>query len=155
MLSGSLVHYFPPKHHIRALRIIDGVLSEDPENVPTLMSRGFILEHAKKWPEAEAIFAKVAQLDPEGVDHGLRAKEEHAWSEAMCGKLQAAVDELRDVISALDELEGREEDKARAWWRLGRYHWDMGRKPSIRFYHAVLTNCFRQRNTARKHTSTS
>ena len=28
MLSGSLVHYFPPKHHIRALRIIDGVLSE-------------------------------------------------------------------------------------------------------------------------------
>ncbi|PIL34098.1 hypothetical protein GSI_03809 [Ganoderma sinense ZZ0214-1] len=126
MLSSSLVHYFPPKHHLRAQRVIDGLLSEDPDNIPALMSRGFILEHAKKWPEAGAVFAKVVQLDSEGVDHGLRAKEERAWSEAMCKKLQAAADELRDVISVLDELEGREEDKARAWWRLGRSHWTMG-----------------------------
>ncbi len=131
MLSGSLVHYFPPKHHVRALRIIDGVLAEDPDSVPALMSRGFILEHAKKWPEAGAIFAKVAQLDPDGVDHGLRAKEERAWSEAMCGKLQAAADELQNVISVLDDLGGREEDKARAWWRLGRCHWELGRKASF------------------------
>ncbi|KAI0743910.1 TPR-like protein [Daedaleopsis nitida] len=126
ILATSLVHYFPPKHHVRALRILDELLGEDPENIPALMGRGFVLQYAKKWSRAAAIFATVANLDPEGVDHGLRAKEEHAWSEAMCGNLQAAEVELRDVIDVLDGLEGRDDDKARGWWRLGRCCWEMG-----------------------------
>ena len=120
------MHYFPPKHHIRALRTIDEILREDPDNVPALMGRGFILQYANKWSEAASIFSRVMVLDPESVDHGLRAKEERAWSEMMCDDLQAAADELRGVIEALDELEGRDEDKARSWWRLGRCHWEMG-----------------------------
>jgi superkiller protein 3 len=32
-LATSLVHLYPPKHHTRALRILDEVLSEDPNNV--------------------------------------------------------------------------------------------------------------------------
>ncbi|RPD63776.1 TPR-like protein [Lentinus tigrinus ALCF2SS1-6] len=125
-LGTSLVHHFPPKHHTRALRYIDEVLAEDPKNIPALMGRGFILQYAKKWSEASLIFAKVAELDADGVEHGLRAKEEHAWCTVMCGDLQAAADELREVIRVLDELEGRDDDKARAWWRLGRCYWDMG-----------------------------
>ena len=120
------MHYFPPKHHIRALRIVDEVLAEDPKNIAALMGRGFILQYAKKWSEASAIFEKVVGLDAKGVDHGLRAKEEHAWCAAMCRETQAAVDELREVIGVLDGLEGRDDDKARAWWRLGRCYWDMG-----------------------------
>lgn len=128
ILATSLVHHFPPKHHARALGIIDDVLAEDPENIPSLMGRGFILQYARKWQDASAIFSKVMQLDPEGVDHGLRAKEERAWCQAMCDHLQEAADELRACIAALDALEGRVEDKARAWWRLGRCHWEMGSK---------------------------
>lgn len=90
------------------------------------MGRGFILQHAKKWSEASSIFEKVAKLDVDGVEHGLRAKEEHAWCTAMWGELQAAADELREVIVTLDGFEGRDDDKARAWWRLGRCYWDMG-----------------------------
>ncbi|TFK87083.1 TPR-like protein [Polyporus arcularius HHB13444] len=126
ILGTSLVHHFPPKHHSRALRFIDEVLAEDPTNASALMGRGFILQHAKKWSEASSIFEKVAKLDVDGVEHGLRAKEEHAWCTAMCGELQAAADELREVIVTLDGFEGRDDDKARAWWRLGRCYWDMG-----------------------------
>ena len=126
ILATSLVHYFPPKNHTRALRIVDEVLVEDPDNIQALLARGFILQHAKKWADAAEVFARVAKLDPEGLDHGLRAQEEHAWSEANFGELQAAADELRDVIAVQDQLEGREEDKARAWWRLGRCFWEMG-----------------------------
>ncbi|TBU40919.1 TPR-like protein [Dichomitus squalens] len=126
ILATSLVHYFPPKHHPRALKLVDEVLAEEPDNLRALLARGFILEHAQKWTNSADIFAKVAKLDPEGLDYGLQAKEEHAWSEAMCGKLQVAADELREVIAVLDQLEGRDEDKARAWWRLGRCFWEMG-----------------------------
>ena len=126
MLSTSLVHYFPPKHHTRALRIIDSLLVDDPENIPSLMGRGFILQHTKKWSKASAAFASVARLDSDGVEHGIRAREEHAWCQMMCGELDAAADELQAVISAFDGLEGRQDDKARSWWRLGRCYWEMG-----------------------------
>ncbi|KAI0371043.1 TPR-like protein [Pilatotrama ljubarskyi] len=125
-LATSLVHLFPPKNHPRALRIIDDVLAEDPDNIPALMGRGFVLQHAKKWSDAEELFGRVVKLNPEDFDQASRAKEERAWCMAMRGELQKAADELREVIGELDELEGHEEDKARCWWRLGRCYWEMG-----------------------------
>lgn len=125
-LATSLVHYYPPKHHIRALKIIDELLADDPENIPSLMGKGFILQHAKKWSDASAFFNKASQLDPNGFELGIRAKEEHAWCEAMRGNLRVAAEELQSVIDVLDGLEGREDDKARSWWRLGRCDWEMG-----------------------------
>ena len=126
VLATSLIHYFPPKHHLRALKIIDDLLADDPENISALTGRGFILQHAKKWTEASAIFRKASQLDPDGFTHGVRAKEEYAWSEMMCGSLEVAAEELRSVIGVLDQLEDREEDQARCWWKLGRCYWEMG-----------------------------
>lgn len=125
-MATSLVHLFPPKNHIRALRILDEVLSEDPDNTAALMGRGFILQYAKRWDEAADLFSKVVQLDPEDLDQGGRAKEERAWSIAMCGKQQEAADELRAVIGTLEEVEGHDDEKARCYWKLGRCYWEMG-----------------------------
>ncbi|KAI0633616.1 TPR-like protein [Trametes polyzona] len=125
-LATSLVHLFPPKNHIRALRIIDEVLGEDPDNVPALMGRGFILQFAKRWEEAAEYFGKVVGLEPEDTNQASRAKEERAWCIAMCGRHYEAADQLREVIDALEQLEGHEEDKARCWWKLGRCYWEMG-----------------------------
>ena len=128
ILAMSLVHFFPPKHHARALRIIDDVLAEDPDNVTALLCRGFVLQHAKRWSDAAELFGKVIRINPDDYDKVSRAKEEHAWCKAQDGELQVAAGELRGVIDALDDVDGRDEDKARCWWKLGRCYWDMGGK---------------------------
>lgn len=126
-LATALVDFYPPKHHTRALGIIDVVLAKDPDNVPCLMGRGYILEYAGKW-EAEALFSKVAQLLPDDTDYVLRAREEAAWCKANSGSLEEAADELKEIKATLDGLEERGTDKARCWYRLGRCYWNMGGK---------------------------
>ncbi|KAH9940522.1 TPR-like protein [Epithele typhae] len=152
-LATSLVHHFPPKHHLRALKIVDELLRGDPDNIPSLMAKGFILYYAKKWSQASEVFGKVAALDHDGLLEVLRAKEEHAWCEAMCGNLVAAADELRVVIETSDELEGHEEDKARAWWRLGRCYWEMGEDHREEAYKYFVTSLKRSSTFAPAFTS--
>ncbi|KAI8969575.1 TPR-like protein [Trametes punicea] len=139
-LAMSLVHYYPPKNHARALRIIDDILAEDPDNVTALMGRGFVLQHAKRWDDAAKLFTKVIRLNPEEFDVAIRAKEEHAWCEAMCREYQAAVDELREVINNLDDFEGHDEDKARCWWKLGRCYWEMSAEYREEAYKHFITS---------------
>jgi superkiller protein 3 len=73
MLGTSLVHYYPPKHHARALRILDDILSEDDANVPSLMGRAYILQASKDWVGAAELFLRVNELLPDDVDEGIRA----------------------------------------------------------------------------------
>lgn len=127
-LATSLVHFFPPKHHTRALRILDDVLSQDPDNISALMGRGYILQHAGKWQEADSMFMHVMELLPDDPNDGVRAKEEHGWCLARTVKLAEAIEELSSTLEMLRELEDREEDKARCHWRLGKAHWELGGK---------------------------
>lgn len=136
VLSTSLVHFYPPKHHARALPIIDEVLDLDASNVPTLMSRGYVYEYAKQWEQGRDIFFKVMEItggggdDEYGVsDHGLRAREEYAWCDVQLGELEKGAEGLKAVIEMIGEdVEGKEEDKARCLWRLGKVYWEMGGK---------------------------
>ncbi|OJT10137.1 Superkiller protein 3 [Trametes pubescens] len=153
ILATSLVHWFPPKNHIRALRIIDDILLEDPDCVPALMGRGFILQYAKRWEEAAEFFSKVVKLQPEDFDQASRAKEERAWCLAMCGRLQESADEMREVIDALENIEGHEEDKARCWWKLGRCYWQMGDKNREEAYKHFVTSLKRSPTFAPAFTS--
>lgn len=125
LLANALVHFFPPKHHARARRIVDEVLAEDPDNIRSLLDRGYILQSAKKWSEASDAFARVAELLPEDLDDGLRAKEELTWSKAQIADPDSGAKGLKAVLEILDTLEGREYDQARCWWRLGQCHWTM------------------------------
>ncbi|KIJ18985.1 hypothetical protein PAXINDRAFT_109465 [Paxillus involutus ATCC 200175] len=123
-LATSLVHLFPPKHHARALRLLDEVLSLDPNNVDALIGRGYVLQCAGKWEEAEVLFAKAVSLVPPSTEKGVRAKEESAWCLSRT-RVEAGVQALKDV---LNDLEGEEHDmdRARCLWRIGKCCWDMG-----------------------------
>lgn len=124
-LSVSLVKLFPPKHHVQALAILSDVLAQDPNNIPCLMSHGCILQHSNLWSEAENLFKRVGELEP---DHNvaLEAREERAWCIIQAGRLDEGGAELKEVVQALDDEEGKEEQKARAWWRLGKSFWKSG-----------------------------
>ncbi|CDO72766.1 hypothetical protein BN946_scf184994.g19 [Trametes cinnabarina] len=152
-LATSLVHFYPPKHHVRALRIIDDVLTEDPDNISALMARGFVLQHAKRWEDAAELFGKIIRLKPDDADIASRAKEEHAWCAAMSGQLQAATEELREVIGELEAIEGHEEDKARCWWKLGRCYWEMGADHREEAYKHFITSLKRSATFASAFTS--
>lgn len=123
MLGTSLIHYYPPKHHTRALRILDGVLSEDEANVPSLMGRAYILQAARDWGAAAKLFLRVYTLLPDDVNEGIRAREEQAWCTLHQGDSDVAAHELKAVSDVLDDLEGREVDQARCWWRMGKCAW--------------------------------
>ncbi|GBE81379.1 Superkiller protein [Sparassis crispa] len=136
-LGVSLVHHFAPKYHSRALGIIDQVLSQDPDNVPCLMGRGFVLQRAEKWAEAGELFNRVAHLIPDDRNHGIRAKEEQAWCQAKRHDPEGGSKALAAVVTVLDELDGKDADKARCWWRLGKCYWDMGdhcREEAYRYF---------------------
>ena len=113
ILAHALVHFFPPKHHVRARRIIDDVLSEDPDNIRALMDLGYILQYAKRWSDASHSFERVVALLPEDMGDGLRAKEELSWSRAQIADPDRGVKELKEVLSTLDSLEERDYDQAR------------------------------------------
>ena len=123
ILGTSLVHYYPPKHHTRALRILDDILLEDDVNVPSLMGRAYILQASKDWVAAAELFLRVNELLPDDVDEGIQAREEHAWCMLQQGNNSIAASELKAVSEVLDNLEGREVDQARCWWRIGKCAW--------------------------------
>lgn len=124
--ATSLVHLFPPKHHARALRILDDVLAEDPDNIRCLLGRAYTLQYANKWSEAKPLFDKVAALLPDDLVDGLRAQEESAWCTMKSHDPDGAAQALQVVVDVLDSLDGRDSDQARSRWRLGQCHWNMG-----------------------------
>ncbi|KAI0082004.1 TPR-like protein [Panus rudis PR-1116 ss-1] len=126
ILGVALVDLYPPKHHARALGILDEVLAQDADNVRCLMGRAYVLQYAKKWSDAAELFSRVVQLIPDDMDDGLRAREELAWCKAQSGDPDGGAKALREVLDTLDTLEGREHDQARCWWRLGKCYWDIG-----------------------------
>jgi len=125
-LATSLVHLYPPKHHTRALRILEDVLSEDPNNVNCLMGRGYVLQRAGKWLEAASCFSRVSDGHPEETRDCIRAQEEHAWCQVQLNRIDVAITELGTVIELLENEENSDESKSRSWWRLGRAYWEMG-----------------------------
>jgi superkiller protein 3 len=123
MLGASLVHHYPPKHHPRALRILDDVLSGDEDNVPSLMGRAYILQASNDWDAAAGLFSRVNELLPDDVNEGIQAREELAWCSLHQGNEDAAAAELKAVSDILDDLEDREVDQARCLWRMGKCAW--------------------------------
>lgn len=142
LLAVALVHFYPPKHHVRARRIVDDVLREDPDNVVCLMSLGYIQVLAKKWGEATEAFSRVVQLLPEDLHLGLRAKEELAWSKAQVADPDRGAMALKEVLAVLDTLDDRDLDQARCWWRLGQCHWAMAgtHSPCFILKHSLMLN---------------
>ncbi|KAF9456626.1 TPR-like protein [Collybia nuda] len=126
VLSTSLVHLYPPKHHSQALSLIDEVLSQSPTNISCLMGKAFIFQQANKWGEALGLFCKVESLIPDSSDEGLRAREETAWCLCQMGETEQGIASLQAVLKVLTDMKGRELDSARCLWRLGKVNCDKG-----------------------------
>ncbi|KAG6334505.1 hypothetical protein ID866_4588 [Astraeus odoratus] len=124
VLATALVHLYPPKHHPRALGILDDVLKQDPDNVDALIARGYVMQFAEKWDEATMIFCKAAELIPVDTPKRARAREEGAWCLSRTS-LEDGLCTLKEILSDLDG-EWFEPDKARCLWRIGKCFWDMG-----------------------------
>lgn len=123
-LASALVHLYSPKHHPRALRLLDEVLKFDPNNVDALIGRGYVLQHAGKWEEAESFFTQATSLIPPGTTKSVRAKEESAWCLSKV-QIEKGLQALKEV---LNDLQGDEcdMDRARCLWRVGKCCWEMG-----------------------------
>lgn len=126
ILATALVHHYPPKHHARAIRILDDVITQDSDNVTALLGRGFVLQYANRWKDALQLFEKVTTLRPGDLVDGIRAREEAAWCYIQTHEPDVAREELKALVEELDTLENRELDQARCWWRLGKCYWDLG-----------------------------
>ncbi|KAF8170200.1 superkiller protein 3 SKI3 [Mycena galopus ATCC 62051] len=140
VLATSLVHLFPPKHHARALSVLDEVLSQAPNNTACLMGRAYILQHEKRWDDAAELFARVSDLLSEDLQLGIRAKEELAWCQSQAGELQAGIQGLEDALAVLTELEDAKDECARCLWRIGKSYWDIGdEKREEAYRHFILS----------------
>ncbi|KAF8504124.1 TPR-like protein [Gautieria morchelliformis] len=151
-LGGGLAKLFPPKHHVRAMEILSDVLDQDAHNVPCLISSGCILQYSGQWSNAETVFKHVIGLDP---DHDVKweAREEWAWCIVKTGRLEEGITELKEVVQALDYGEGKGEQQARAWWRLGRALWESGDDGKEATYKHFITSLKRSSTFAPAFTS--
>ncbi|KIK67005.1 hypothetical protein GYMLUDRAFT_37036 [Collybiopsis luxurians FD-317 M1] len=139
VLATSLVHFYPPKHHAKALELINEILAVSPENIAAIMGKGYILEASETWEEAAENFTKVYELLGQEHDEGLRAKEEHAWCISRSGEIQTGIESLQKVQEILDSLENRHYDRARCYWRLGKCFWDLPEAKIIKGYQSFIT----------------
>ncbi|KAG6878535.1 hypothetical protein C0993_004433 [Termitomyces sp. T159_Od127] len=135
ILATSLVHLFPPKHHKRALRIIDDVLSQSADNVHCLMGRAFILEQARKWGGAATLFARVDELLPDDLSIGIRAREENAWCRCQIDDVAEGLAILQSIASILQTVgDSAAGDAARCLWRIGQCYWRDQREEGYRYF---------------------
>ena len=132
-LATSLVHYFPPKHHKEAKRILDEVLERSKQNTAALMAQAFILQAASSWEEAAETFDQVSSLLSDATTTGLRASEESAWCKCQLGLFEEAIVGLQRVLDTLNDIDDPtlDSDRARCLWRIGKSKLDSDGKLSL------------------------
>ncbi|KAG8910291.1 Superkiller protein 3, partial [Tulasnella sp. 408] len=139
-IATALVYLFPPKHHLRAAGLLDDVLSADPDNVRCLMARAMVYQYAQNWKSAETIYKRVqAIVGSDNIEEGLEAREQAAWCAIQDGRAEETLNEMQEVIEALDGLEEKEYQQARAWWRLGKAYWDIAGEKRSEAYTCWIT----------------
>nr|ASF90201.1 hypothetical protein SPAR04661 [Bartheletia paradoxa] len=142
LLATAYVHFHSPKHHSTALSILGTILSSEPDNVPCLLGKGYVLQAAERWEDAENVFARVVELEGESSD-GIEARGEKAWCIVKKGELESGRQMLESVIEVLDEGDMGAVDRARAWWRLASCFWEMGgeyRTNTQYFFTSIVTS---------------
>nr|XP_019045775.1 superkiller protein 3 [Kwoniella bestiolae CBS 10118]OCF24705.1 superkiller protein 3 [Kwoniella bestiolae CBS 10118] len=130
-LGLACVPYFAPKHHPRAIRLLDGVLKGYPDNKEARFARARIHQAAGKWSYARKEFQTLIDAGGDEKDV-VAAKEELGWCLVNEGELEKGREILEEVVEIRDarnEQEGKDDEayqRARAWCRLGRTEWMIG-----------------------------
>ncbi|WVQ65903.1 uncharacterized protein L199_004081 [Kwoniella botswanensis] len=130
-LGLACVPYFAPKHHPRAIRLLDGVLKSHPDNKEARFARAQIHQAAGQWSYARKEFQTL--IDAGGDENDVvAAKEELGWCLVNEGELEKGREILEEVVEIRDarkEQDGKDDEayqRARAWYRLGRTEWMIG-----------------------------
>lgn len=131
ILACSLVHFYPPKYHARALRSLDSLLEQDENQVDCRIARGYTHQYARRWEEARQDFDKVLTLVEESDPVWLEAAEESAWCQVQLGQKATGIESLNSIIEKLDQCQDADTAQARARWRLGKAIWDEASEDSI------------------------
>lgn len=132
-LGSALVHFFAPKHHPRALQLLDGVLKQNPKATACLMGKGYIFLGEGRFSEAREQFENALQVErgkrivadqaPSNLE--LEATECVGWSMIKEGRLEEGRVKLLEVVDVLDKDDSRNQDSARVWTRIGQAEWEM------------------------------
>lgn len=147
ILACSLVHYYPPKYHTKALRLLDGLLDDDPSQPDCLTARGYIHEQASRWEEAKQDFDGVMRVVDNSSSAWIEAAEESAWCQIQAGDKDKGRKSLEEVIDILDSANDNETAQARAWWRLGRTVWDANSPSSLQEAYKLWITALKRSST--------
>ncbi|WWC62437.1 uncharacterized protein I303_105033 [Kwoniella dejecticola CBS 10117] len=135
VIGMACVPHFAPKHHPRAVRLLDGVLKLQPDNKEARFARAQIHQASGKWAQARKEFQVL--IDAGGDERDVvAAKEESAWCLVNQGNVEEGRTILEEVVEIRDarwEKDGKDDEafpRARAWWRLGRAEWLIGDEES-------------------------
>lgn len=122
ILTTALVHFFPPKHHKEASRIINEILDFSPTNKDAWIARAFILEAESQWNAARQAFDQAANLFEENTSNGRRALEESVWCRSQLGQHEEALRSLEHIFGLLNDIDDERlnRDRARCLWRIGK-----------------------------------
>ncbi|KAK4048297.1 Superkiller protein 3 [Microbotryomycetes sp. JL201] len=109
-LAIGLVHHESPDHHLRALRMLESLLTQG-KTVPLLVAKAFIMQSSERWTEAISTWTKVLSLadkdDKISADSALviEAQSERGWSLYNDGQYRQAKDSLDQVVDKLEQRE--------------------------------------------------
>jgi superkiller protein 3 len=132
-LGSALVHFFAPKHHPRALQLLDGVLKQNPKATACLLGKGYVFLGEGRYSEAREQFELALEIEKSkhlAVDQAmsnveLEATECVGWSMIKEGRLEEGRSKLMEVVDVLDKDDSRNQDSARVWTRIGQAEWEM------------------------------
>ena len=114
------MHLDPPSHHVRALRLLEPLLRQSPDNLDCLMAKAYIYQRSERWQDAFDLFNRVYSITS---DDALKfeALKEESWSLGNIeGRADEALDELHEVAIIMDpKAHFERQEKAQAWWRYG------------------------------------
>lgn len=111
-LAIALVHWEVPSHHLRALRLLDSLISANAApSAPLLVAQAYLFQHAAKWDAANAVWQRCLELSlPSALT--LEVQGEAAWCTVNSGDLLVGHELLLAVVASLEALQaGREEEK--------------------------------------------
>ncbi|OQV00421.1 Tetratricopeptide repeat-containing protein isoform 1 [Cladophialophora immunda] len=98
ILANALITFQSPRHHPEAKALFQDILWRKPKLTAALLGVGLIYEDDEDYAEAVKFFHQAAERDPDNA----RIKIELAWCRAHNGQLRDGLEELQEVLSAIE-----------------------------------------------------
>ncbi|KAK4051115.1 Superkiller protein 3 [Microbotryomycetes sp. JL221] len=120
-LAIALVYHESPNHHLRALRMLETLLTSDDEDIELLIAKTFVLQSSEQWNLAIKTWDKVLNLfdnvqnvsDSTIQNKLLQATSERGWSLYNNGQFIEATQALETVVEQLEQRKKQRDEEQR------------------------------------------